>query len=86
MAHLPTPDPQAVQSRAGAESGVEVKYRVIHPYTSYAYDSPIQIPVGTVGEWFEQANAYLFHVGDKAVPVSKWAVETWHEYFESVEE
>jgi hypothetical protein len=57
------------------------KYKVIHQYQSYAFDEPILIPVGTIGEWFEQANAYLFHVDNYAIPVAKWAVEAWHAFF-----
>jgi hypothetical protein len=62
------------------------KYKVIHTYQSYAFGFPLLIPVGTIGEWFEQAKAYLFHVDNYAVPVGKWAVEVWHDFFEKVEE
>jgi hypothetical protein len=60
-------------------------YTTIHDYLSYAYSPPVLIPAGTVGEWFEQAQAYLFHVGNVAVPVKKWAVEAWHDFFAEVE-
>jgi hypothetical protein len=68
-----------------AEEREAVKqYKVIHQYLSYGLGEPILLPVGTVGEWFEQADAYLFHVGNYAIPVKKWAVEAWTVFFEEV--
>ena len=62
------------------------KYKVLHPYLSYSARPPILIPAGTVGEWAEEENAYLFQVGNVVVPVGKWAVEVWKEYFQEVTE
>ena len=62
------------------------RYRVIHEYLSYSTGRAVVIPVGTIGEWFEQAKKYLFLVGDTNIPVGKWAVEAWDEFFERVEE
>jgi hypothetical protein len=59
-------------------------YRIIKPYTSHHYGA-ITLPIGTILEWFEQNKSYLSHpVQGHCVPVSKWAVESWNDYFEII--
>jgi hypothetical protein len=61
-------------------------YKIIKPYTSYYY-RPIVLPVGTKLEWFEHNKCYVSEaINNVCVPVQKWAVESWHDYFEKVDE
>lgn len=61
-------------------------YKVIKPYTTYFASNPITLPVGTILEYWEERGFYLSHAVDNfCVPVSKWAVEAWTEYFQKVE-
>lgn len=62
------------------------KYKVIKPYTSYYYGFPITIPVGAELEWFDCNRCYLSGaVNGYCVPITKWAAEGWHDYFEAIQ-
>jgi hypothetical protein len=60
------------------------RYKVIHQYESAAFDTPILLPVGTIGEWNDALRRYVFQVGDVAVPVRRWMVENLTAFFEEV--
>lgn len=60
-------------------------YKVIKPYTARFGNMPILLPIGTVLHWWDERGFYLSEAVDNTcVPVTKWAVESWHEYFEPV--
>lgn len=62
-------------------------YKVIKPYTSYNIRPPLTLPVGTIIEWWEERGFYINHaVNNTCVQIGKWAVESWSDYFEKVEE
>ena len=63
-----------------------MSYEVIKPYVSYYYGFPITLGVGTKLYWFSQTQGYLSEAVDNhCVSVSKWAVESWGDYFRKVE-
>lgn len=63
-----------------------MKYKVIKPYQSRAYSPPITLPVGTVLDLWEERGYYLSEaVNNMCVPVARWAVEAWYDYFEKID-
>jgi hypothetical protein len=69
------------------------RYKVIKPYTSYCYGFPLELQVGSVGEWFEQVKGYTFSPAVVSVTgaaytvwATKYAVENWHDYFEPIQD
>lgn len=61
-------------------------YRVIKPYYSLSGGIPIRLPVGTILTYWRERGFYLSEAVDNIrFPVEKWAVESWHDYFEKVE-
>jgi len=60
-------------------------YRLIKPFYSIAY-GPVTLPVGTIVTWSETHGIYISEAIDGiCVPIEKWAVESWHDFFEKVE-
>lgn len=64
-----------------------MKYKVIKNYYAYLGEFPILLPVGTILTYWEGRGFYLSEAVDGyCVPVMKWAVESWSNYFEKVTE
>jgi hypothetical protein len=66
------------------------QYRVIKQYIAYLEDMPVLLPVGTLLTFWDERGFYLSEPVNTAyagvcAPVSKWAVEAWHNYFEKIE-
>lgn len=63
-----------------------MKYKVVKEYVTYCYGFGINLPVGTILEWFESGGCYTSEAINGYVPfMKKWAVEAWHNYFEKVD-
>lgn len=61
-------------------------YRVIKPYYALIGETPLCLPVGTILTYWEERGFYLSEaVNNICCPVTKWVVESWHDYFEKVE-
>lgn len=62
-------------------------YKVIKPYPAYLGEIPFLLPVGVVLGLWKERNIYVTHYFDGyCVPVERWAVECWKNYFEPIEE
>jgi hypothetical protein len=63
------------------------QYILLKPYHTQFMGQPVTLPVGTRLTWWEERGFYLAEaVNNIRVPVRKWTVEAWHDYFGKVEE
>ena len=63
-----------------------MKYKLIREYYSICF-GPVTLPVGTIVTWREAHGVYISEaINNVCVPIEKWAVESWHYYFEKVEQ
>lgn len=64
-----------------------MKYKVIKAYTSNFYSYPIRLPVGTVVTYWDERGFYLSETVDgHCVPLPRYVVEAWNNYFEEIKD
>jgi hypothetical protein len=62
-------------------------YQVIKTFVAHVGEVPFLLPVGTLLHWWDERGFYNSEaVNNVCVPVTRWAVETWSDYFMQVVE